>query len=87
MAKTPYFLKGATLGCCNCDWGCPCNFEARPTQGYCEGDYIWHVERGNYGDVSLDGLAFGWFGRAPGAVHEGNLTSFFCVSEQAIRRQ
>src|SRR5262252_6759515 len=32
--KTPYHLKGVLLGACNCDWGCPCNFEAPPTYGF-----------------------------------------------------
>jgi len=30
-------LKGKVLVACNCDWGCPCNFNARPTTGKCEG--------------------------------------------------
>ena len=43
-----YHLKGHLLGACSCDWGCPCSFEARPTQGWCEGSYVWHVEEGHY---------------------------------------
>ena len=86
-AKAAFYLKGNLLGGCNCDWGCPCNFEARPTQGFCEGDYVWHVEHGHYDGVGLDGLSFAWFGHAPGAVHEGNLTSFYCLSDRAEARQ
>ena len=29
---------------CNCDYGCPCNFNALPTTGKCEGEWTWHVE-------------------------------------------
>ena len=43
-----YYLKGHLLGACSCDWGCPCSFEARPTQGFCEGNYVWHIEEGQY---------------------------------------
>ena len=43
-----YYLKGHLLGACSCDWGCPCGFEARPTQGFCEGNYVWHIEEGQY---------------------------------------
>ena len=25
------------LDACNCDWGCPCQFNAKPTHGNCEG--------------------------------------------------
>ena len=38
--KTSYHLKGMLLAACNCDWGCPCNFEAPPTKGFCEGGYL-----------------------------------------------
>ncbi len=30
-------IRGSIIGSCNCDWGCPCNFDARPSQGRCEG--------------------------------------------------
>jgi len=85
--KTSYQLKGILLGACNCDWGCPCNFEARPANGFCDGGYVWHVENGQSDGVSLAGLTFGWFGHAPGAVHEGNITSFLCVDDRAKDQQ
>ena len=54
MAEQPrYRLQGHLLGACSCDWGCPCNFEARPTQGWCHGSYVWHVEHGHYQGTSL----------------------------------
>lgn len=82
-----WFMKGALIGACSCDWGCPCNFDAPPTQGFCEGAYSIVVKEGRYGDVALDGLKFIFFGRAPGAVHEGNLTSVVIVDDQATPEQ
>jgi hypothetical protein len=79
----PWTMKGALLGACNCDWGCPCNFDAPPTYGHCEGVYTWHVEEGRYGDVSLDGVNFGWGGRSPGALHEGHGTAVVVIDEAA----
>src|SRR5215471_113169 len=32
--RDAYHIKGVLLGACNCDWGCPCNFEAPPTYGF-----------------------------------------------------
>jgi hypothetical protein len=43
-------MKGILLGACNCDWGCPCSFNAPPTHGKCEGGYLWHIEEGKFGD-------------------------------------
>jgi len=65
-------LKGTVLVSCNCDYGCPCNFNALPTQGKCEGGWTWHAEEGNWDGLSLAGLDFSLYVNWPGAIHEGN---------------
>jgi hypothetical protein len=80
-------MKGATFGPCNCDWGCPCNFDAPPTYGHCDGIYVWAVREGTYGAVSLDGLSFAWAAHSPGPIHEGGLTAIVLVDEQASASQ
>ncbi|MBI3798287.1 MAG: DUF1326 domain-containing protein [Deltaproteobacteria bacterium] len=85
--KIPYYLKGVSLGGCSCDWGCPCNFEAPPTRGFCEGSAIWHVEQGHYGDVRLDGLRIGMSVHSPAALHLGNVTLLALVDDRADARQ
>ncbi len=80
---TKWAMKGELLGACSCDWGCPCSFDARPTQGFCEGGYLWHVQQGKFGDTSLDGLSFAWVGHAPGPLHEGNVTWIVICDEKA----
>ncbi len=46
---------------CNCSVVCPCLVSKvapltwRPTEGTCDVTAV-HIERGSYGDVSLDGL-------------------------------
>jgi len=77
-----YSLKGQLLSGCNCDWGCPCNFEAAPSYGRCEGAYIWHVETGNFDGVALDGATFGQFGMFPAAIHLGNGTMLNVIDER-----
>ena len=46
-------LSGRVLVACNCDWGCPCNFNALPTTGKCEGGWTWHIDEGAYENVCL----------------------------------
>jgi hypothetical protein len=82
-----YHLKGVFLGGCSCDWGCPCNFEAPPTKGFCEGGGIWHIEQGHYGEVQLDGLRVGGFVHSPAALHLGNVTLLVLVDDRANARQ
>ena len=69
---TKWHLTGTLVQACNCEWGCPCEFNAPPSHGNCEGTWTWHIEQGSYGDVKLDGLRFAAACKWPGAIHEGN---------------
>ncbi len=68
---TPWEIKGSELINCNCAYGCPCQFNALPTKGYCEAMGAIAIESGHYGDVRLDGLKIGVVFHWPGAIHEG----------------
>ena len=80
-------MKGYLLGACSCDWGCPCSFNARPTQGFCEGGYVWNITQGECDGVSLSGLTFCWVAHSPGPLHEGNVTSQLIVEQRAAEAQ
>ena len=71
MADT-WALKGAWFKNCNCDPGCPCDFNQAPTHGQCEGIIAMRIDEGHFGDVRLDGLK--WAGAAywPGRIDEGD---------------
>lgn len=80
-------LEGTVLVACNCDYGCPCNFNAPPTLGKCEGQWTWHIAQGRYGNVTLDGLNFTVAVDWPGAIHEGNGRALILVDERADEGQ
>jgi hypothetical protein len=80
-------MSGVILGACNCDWGCPCNFDAPPTYGHCDGFYTQVVREGHFGDISLDGVTFAWGGHSPGAIHEGNGSSILILDAAASADQ
>ncbi|MGA2762876.1 MAG: DUF1326 domain-containing protein [Spirochaetia bacterium] len=65
-------IEGRQIGICSCAWGCPCQFNAPPTMGYCHASGAIHIDRGHFGAVSLDGLSYVTLYRWPGAIHEGN---------------
>jgi hypothetical protein len=71
MAYVDWMIKGPKIGACSCSYGCPCEFNARPTHGHCEGLDAQRIEEGWFGDVRLDGLVIGARYRWPGPVHEG----------------
>ena len=65
MAAVPRWqLEGDWFDVCKCDIPCPCEFAQAPTNGACDGILAWHVRKGSYGGVTLDGLnviALGYF--------------------------
>ena len=80
-------MKGILLGACNCDWGCPCSFNAPPTYGKCEGGYLWHIEEGVFNRLALSGLNMAWFAHSPGPLHECRATSQRILDEKATLEQ
>ena len=58
MPRTEWRLKGDWIKNCNCAFGCPCDFNARPTNGNCKGLVGMHITDGHFGDVRLNGLNF-----------------------------
>lgn len=80
-------ILGRELANCNCAFGCPCQFNALPTHGNCEAAGIFVIDRGHYGDVSLDGLAAAGVYKWPGAVHEGNGEMQLIIDERASDEQ
>jgi hypothetical protein len=71
MTYVDWSIRGPKLGACSCSYGCPCEFNARPTHGMCEGLEAHRIDEGWFGDTRLDGLVVGARYRWPGAVHEG----------------
>jgi hypothetical protein len=69
---TPWEIEGRELFNCNCSYGCPCQFSALPTKGYCETMGAIAIERGRHGDVRLDGTKIGVVFQWPGPIHEGH---------------
>lgn len=81
--KIKWSIEADYLQACNCDYGCPCEFQAPPTMGFCEGMGAWRINRGRYADVKLDGLGFAFAAHWPGALHEGNGTVQLYFDERA----
>ena len=48
---TEWRLKGREFANCNCDYGCPCQFNALPTHGICEAAVGYQFDEGHHGDV------------------------------------
>lgn len=84
---TPWEIQAKEFVNCNCAYGCPCQFNALPTHGNCEAIGAFHITRGHFGDVTLDGLNMVLNIRWPGPIHEGNGEAFIIVDERADEKQ
>jgi hypothetical protein len=80
-------LKGTVLVACNCAYGCPCNYNARPTTGDCEGGWTWIIDRGEVEGVAVDGLGIAVFADWPGAIHEGGGIASAYIDDRADEEQ
>ncbi len=82
-----WYLEGIEFGSCNCSYGCPCQFEAPPTHGDCRGFEVLRIDRGHFGDVTLDGLNMAVLYAWPGPIAEGNGELQPIVDQRATQRQ
>lgn len=83
----PWRMKVDYVESCNCDFGCPCNFNGYPTGGFCEALVAYHIREGRYGRVRLDGVDVVYAAAWPSAIHRGGGTMRLFVSEGATAEQ
>ena len=87
MAYVDWSLQGHSIANCNCDFGCPCQFNTLPTHGDCRAMTAVKINKGHFGDVDLSGLAFCGMFAWPGAIHFGNGEAFVVISDRANEAQ
>lgn len=71
MSDIDWRIEAIDFTTCNCDFSCPCQFNARPTHDNCRAAVGFHIERGYWGDTPLDGVTFVGLFAWPAAIHEG----------------
>ncbi len=87
MAYVDWMIRGPKISSCNCAYGCPCEFNALPTNDVCEGLEAHRIDEGYFGDVRLDGIIIGARYRWPGPVHEGGGVVQGFISAHATEAQ
>ena len=87
MAFVEWSMQGSQVSHCNCNIGCPCQFNALPTHGNCRAYIFVQIDKGHFGKVKLDGLRWGGLFEWPGPIHEGNGTAMVIVDDHATAEQ
>ena len=86
-------LTGDYFENCNCDVVCPyfassaAPLTSRPSRGVCDVALIFHVDKGTYGGVALDGLNVAVIMHTPGPMADGNWTAAAYIDDRADDRQ
>src|SRR5436190_10926072 len=90
MAAPAWSISGQYCENCSCEFICPCivgQMAARPSKGSCNFAMAMQIERGNYGDVPLDGISFVVLGYTPEEMGKGNWSVGLVVDERATAEQ
>ena len=78
-----WMIRGVEYGNCNCDYGCPCQFNAPSTNGFCEAFVCGRSEEGYFNDTRLDGIDWAILLHWPGEISEGNGQQQVIIDENA----
>jgi len=62
---TKWKITGQLEEACSCNAACPCWFDSKPTRMTCGGNQVLFIQKGNYGNVKLDGLAVANYAESP----------------------
>src|SRR4029077_7705166 len=90
---TNWQLSGDYFENCNCNVVCPCLISpvppltSRPTQGVCDVALAFHIDRGSYGAVALDGLNLAMIAHTLGPMADGNWSVAIYLDERGKDRQ
>lgn len=87
MVNIDWKIEALDFTTCNCDFSCPCQFNARPTHDHCRAAVGFVIEKGHFGETSLDGVTFVGLFAWPGAIHEGRGEAQIIVDETITEEQ
>jgi hypothetical protein len=87
MADVKWKIEGSDFSHCSCAYGCPCQFNALPTKGYCKAVVGISIDQGFHGDTRLDGVKFAGVFAWPEAIHMGHGEATLAIDENTTPAQ
>ena len=90
MQNARWWAEGDLIEGCNCELLCPCHISFKQKMSYptCEAVWAAHIEQGELGPVSLNGLNTLIVVHCPGpTMFEGNWTALLYIDEKATSEQ
>jgi hypothetical protein len=90
MAETlKWHVEGDWFDVCKCSIPCPCTFAQSPSFGDCDGVLAYHIKKGHYNEVSLEGLNLLALGHFEGNIWAGETKAIMgiFIDERANEKQ
>ena len=86
-SEKPWSLKASYIEACSCDLFCPCYFNTHPDKDFCKFNNVVKIEKGNYGDVKLDGMKLWISGDLGGDWSKGEMKSAYFTFEPSATQE
>jgi hypothetical protein len=86
MADT-WMIKGKEYVNCNCNVGCPCQFNSPTTHGFCEAAAGIVIDEGHFNDIRLNGFRVVYLIHWPGEIAKGQGRRQLIIDERADAKQ
>lgn len=80
-------VTGTYFETCNCAAACPCVFLSAPTEGSCTVLLAWHIDKGKFGAVNLDGFNVALLAHTPGHMMQTKWKVALYLDERAGAEQ
>lgn len=80
-------LEGTFVEACNCDVACNCIYDSAPTNGVCKFFVGWHIDRGSYAELALDGMNVALAGYALGDMNQADWKIALYCDDKASEAQ
>ncbi len=82
-----WMIQAKEFSNCNCAYGCPCQFNAPATHGFCEAVVSFEITKGYFNDTPLDGVKFIGIFKWPGQIADGNGKAQLILDESTTDAQ
>jgi len=87
VTDTKWTIRALEFANCNCSYGCPCQFNALPTHGFCQAVVGFAINEGFHGNTRLDGLKVAGIFAWPGPIHLGKGQATVIIDKRADQAQ
>jgi len=85
--EKPWSVQATFLDACSCNLLCPCFFNTHPDKDFCKYNTAIKIEKGNYGEVKLNGMKVWMSGDMGADFSSGELKSMYLTFEPSATQE